>query len=155
SYLLRHLSDLTTPTGVYKLTIRALGSGILNGAQLQLGSDETESWEKIDTPPVPPPPSNVLTKVISSSQIRVRWNDNSTVEDGFTVQRAEDEDFETGVKNFNVGANKTVFTDNVPVPAGKHFFYRVRAFSDFSGPSEFSQPAEAFAPVPGEIIIDD
>ena len=100
-------------------------------------------------------PSAVLTKVIDMNTIRVRWTDNSDNEDGFIVQRAEDENFETGVKNFQVGPNTTVFTDTVPVPAGKHYFYRVRAFSNFSGPSVFSDAAEAFALVPGEMIIDN
>lgn len=155
TYLLRNLSGITAVDGNYVLTLSASSTGIANSVGQPLVAAGTDAWTKTTTPPIPEVPSNVVTKVIDEDTVRVRFSDNSTVEDGFTIQRADDDDFTTNVKTFQLPANTTVFTDEVLVPPGKHYFYRVRSFSDFAGFSSYSNVAEAFTPAPGEIILDD
>jgi hypothetical protein len=154
TYILRDLASLTDLPGTYTLRIRAAGSGIVNDINLPLANDIVETWTKLIEQPIPTRPSDVATQVLSSTTVRITWDDNSNNEDGFIIQRADDPDFTVNVKNFAVGANRVAFTDHVPVPSGKHFFYRVRAFNDFSGPSVFSPAAEAFTPTVGEVVMN-
>jgi hypothetical protein len=155
TYLLRNLSGITFTDGNYVLTLSAASTGITNAVGQGLVATATDGWSKLSTPPIPEVPTNVLTKVIDEDTVRVRFNDNSAMEDGFTIQRADDDDFTVNVKSFELPANTTVFTDEVLVPAGKHYFYRVRSFNDFAGFSSYTASAEAFTPAPGEIILDD
>jgi fibronectin type 3 domain-containing protein len=97
--------------------------------------------------PTPPPtlgtpstPTQLIAQAISSSQIKVTWKDNSTVETGYKIERSTD-----GGKTFTqlttTGANITSFT-NSSLMAGKTYHYRIRAYNS-SGNSGYSNIASS------------
>jgi FtsP/CotA-like multicopper oxidase with cupredoxin domain len=69
------------------------------------------------------------------------WYDNSTNETGFTVQRATNTAFTTGLITTNLGANVTTLVDST-VTAGTVYYYRVQAFN-LAGTSAWSSTATA------------
>lgn len=83
---------------------------------------------------VPAPPTDLLAKVLSSTQIALSWNDASGNEGGFKVERS------TGGGPWavvgTVGAGVTSFTDSGLTP-GTHN-YRVRAYLSFGGMTHYS-----------------
>jgi hypothetical protein len=87
----------------------------------------------------PNAPTNLVLSVVSDSAIALTWNDNSTTETGFEIQRSTD-----GV-NFStiatVGPNVTTYTDTGLV-AGTDYTYQVRALTS-TGSTGFSNTATA------------
>jgi serine protease len=87
------------------------------------------------------PPSNLNAAAISSTQINLTWNDNSTDETSFQIQRCQG----AGCTNFaqiaTVGANVTSYADT-GLTANTSHSYRVRA-SKSSGNSAYSNIASA------------
>src|SRR5690606_27824327 len=79
----------------------------------------------------------------SAAQISLSWQDNSSNEAGFKVERS------TGGSTFSqiatVGANISTYTDNSVMPGGK-YTYRVRAYND-AGDSAYSNSAEFSVPI--------
>lgn len=157
TWLLRNLTQLTSTPGTYELRLVAAGSGITNIAtnQLPLENDAVVTFTVLEFPPVPNTPSDLKTKVVDEGVVRLRWTDNSNNEDRFVIQRAEDANFTTGLKSFNVPANRTVYTDEVILPVGRRLYYRVRAVNNFSEFGGTSNVAEVFLPGPGEIVLDN
>jgi hypothetical protein len=97
-------------------------------ARNSLGS--TSSWSSyryFRTAAGPPPnaPSNLQATPISSSQINLTWQDNSSDETGFKVER------KTGSGSYSqiatVGAGVTSYS-SVYLSAGTTYYYRVRAY---------------------------
>jgi hypothetical protein len=94
--------------------------------------------------PDPPsaPPSQLAATVVSPSQIRLTWRDNSANETGFEIER------KTGNASFQriatAAANSTTFTDSSLTP-NTAYAYRVRAVNA-SGPSAYSNEATATTP---------
>ena len=88
------------------------------------------------TPSVPPPagPAGLTATLLAGPQVRLQWTDQSTDETGFTVQRALDNAFLTGVQTFAgvVGPNISTYTDTT-VAAGNTYFYRVIAVNTPAG----------------------
>src|SRR5512145_648282 len=64
---------------------------------------------------VPPKPPTALTATASVTNgipmVNLGWTDNSIKEVQFTVQRASDANFATGLRTFNAAANAVTFTD--------------------------------------------
>jgi pectate lyase len=94
------------------------------------------------TPPpsgVPAAPSNLAATAASTSQINLSWNDNSSNETGFRIERA------VGGGTFSqiatVGANVRTFS-NTGLSAGTTYSYRVRAYNS-SGNSSYTNTASA------------
>jgi len=88
---------------------------------------------------VPAAPTNLTASAISSSQIRLNWQDNSNNEGRFEIFRSTD-----GVSfafRAQVGINVTSFTDS-GLTAGVTYFYRVRGVNSF-GNSGWSNIASA------------
>lgn len=71
-------------------------------------------------------PSDLSSKVISSSAISLEWTDNSSGEQGFIIER------KSGESNFveiaRAGSNVVKYTDN-NLDAGKEYHYKVKAFN--------------------------
>ena len=90
----------------------------------------------------PAAPSNLTAAAVSRSEIDLSWQDNSTNETGFELERSTD-----GV-TFSLiatlGANVTSFADT-RLRSGKQYFYRARAFSA-GGSSAYSNIASATTP---------
>jgi len=90
----------------------------------------TSSWStsryfKTAVGPPPNAPSDLIATPISSSQINLTWQDNSSDETGFKIER------KTGTGSYSqiatVGANVTSYS-NTGLTAGTTYYYRVRAY---------------------------
>ncbi len=73
------------------------------------------------------PPSNLITTMVSSSQVDLSWTDNSTDETGFSIER------KTGAPGTyavigNVGPNVTTYSSKTLIQTTT-YYYRVRAKS--------------------------
>lgn len=154
TWLLTNLTDLTNDPGQY--TVEIVNPDLItNPIGLDLQSGITETWTRMPFPARPSNPSALSAKVISDTEVRLRWSDNSTTEDGFTIQRADDEAFTVNVKTFHVRSEDvTSFTDKI-LPTGRPLYYRVRAFNVYSGHSGYSNVAKVVTLSPGEIILDN
>ena len=77
-------------------------------------------------------PSNLAAAAAAKNRktatVTVTWTDNSTIETGFLVQRADNAAFTVGVTNLTVAANAT--TAQETVSRGKTYYYRALAFND-------------------------
>jgi FtsP/CotA-like multicopper oxidase with cupredoxin domain len=77
---------------------------------------------------VPAAPSNVsasATRQGNNERVTITWTDNANNETGFTIQRATNATFTTGLVTTNVGANTTTYTTgNISRVA---YYIRVRA----------------------------
>jgi titin len=89
----------------------------------------------------PPPnaPSNLVATPISSSQINLTWQDNSSDETGFKIER------KTGSGSYSqiatVGANVASYSDTY-LSASTTYYYRARAYNA-AGNSDYSNEASA------------
>jgi fibronectin type 3 domain-containing protein len=96
-------------------------------ARNSYGTSGWSSYRYFRTAAGPPPnaPSNLQATPISSSQINLTWQDNSSDETGFKVER------KTGSGSYSqiatVGAGVTSYS-NTYVSAGTTYYYRVRAY---------------------------
>jgi len=75
---------------------------------------------------VPPRAPTGLSATMNGSRVNLAWTDNSSKEAGFSVQRASNAGFTTGLRTFNVGPNVKAFSDNT-VANGAAYWYRVFA----------------------------
>ncbi|MGZ4963809.1 MAG: hypothetical protein ACXWC8_14730, partial [Limisphaerales bacterium] len=98
------------------------------------------------TPDFPPAaPSSLVATAISYSQIGLRWNDTSTNESGFNVQRAFDSGGipDTWVQVATLSSNATQFTDSGLNPRTV-YWYRIGASN--TGGTSYSAAASATTP---------
>ncbi|HSQ56596.1 MAG TPA: glycoside hydrolase family 44 protein, partial [Gemmata sp.] len=86
------------------------------------------SSEVSATPQVSAPsaPSNLNATAISTSQINLTWNDNSSNETAFVVEWATDSNFSAGFTSVTLGANTTSYSAT-GLTAGTTYWFRVRA----------------------------
>lgn len=93
-------------------------------------------------------PSNLRFTYNSPTSITLNWNDNSTNETGFKIER------KLGAGNFSlidsVGANVTTYTDNSISDTGL-YYYRVYAFNS-NASSGYSNTVGAITIIPVELI---
>ena len=94
------------------------------------------------TPPAAP--STLTGTGIGGPKIRLFWQDNSTTEDGFLIERSANGTTYTQVGS--VGANTTTFEDSTGLTAGVYYTYRVRAHNAL-GNSAWSNLINVAAPV--------
>ncbi len=102
-----------------------------------LSCDKFEFNNPYDTNVTIPAPTN-LRIVSNKSSITIKWNDNSTGEEGFIISRKID----NGSWNNNYGkvaSNITTFPDNITTD--HEYFYRVRAYAG-SNSSSYSNEIE-------------
>jgi len=91
----------------------------------------------------PAAPSNLTTSATSASTVSIAWNDNSSDEDGFKIER------KTGSGSFseiNTVANDIHAYDDTGLSAGTTYVYRVRAYRGTLS-SSYSNVASAKTPV--------
>src|ERR1044071_8316802 len=77
-------------------------------------------------PAVPNAPSGLIVSVVSSSSLRLQWQDNSSDETSFSVLRCQGSSCTPFGSIASVGANTTVFT-NTNLLSGTSYSYSVRA----------------------------
>ncbi|MBN2417054.1 fibronectin type III domain-containing protein [bacterium] len=88
----------------------------------------------------PAAPGGLSATAVSTSQINLNWNDNSSNEDGFKIER------KTGAGGTwsqiaTVGSNATSY-NNTGLASGTTYYYRVKAYNGI-GDSGFSNEANA------------
>ena len=92
----------------------------------------TSAWSNIATITVDVPAAPAtLTAANGANQgnqrrVVLTWTDSSNNETGFTIQRATDAAFTTGLNTQNVGANVTTVTQSGLV-RNTDYYYRIRA----------------------------
>ncbi len=85
-------------------------------------------------PTTPNAPSNLNAEVISSSEIRLTWEDNSDNEEGFKIERKSDSiDWNEIVA---VNADTTTYNDT-KLTFNTRYYYRVKAYNQ-GGESDYS-----------------
>jgi len=104
--------------------------------RVKAGNSNGESLYSNDASIITPPkaPSNLTASAVSSSQINLSWTDNSSVEDGFKIEK------KAGFAI--VGANITAYSD-ADLSAGTTYYYRVKAYNTAAGDSFYSNEASA------------
>ena len=93
------------------------------------------------------PPSKLVATPQNGPQVQLSWNDNSSTETGFTIERATDAAFSEDVTTFTAPANSSAtatYVDTTVVP-GKTYYYRVRA-DNGTAITAFSNPVTAVIP---------
>jgi formate-dependent nitrite reductase cytochrome c552 subunit len=114
----------------------------LNGSGQSSWSIELAAKTAASNPPaVPTAPSNLTVTGVTAVSIFLQWTDNSDNEQGFTVERALDNTFTSGLATFNTGPNATTFADS-GLTKLTTYYYRVRAFNP-TGPSGWSNVVSA------------
>jgi titin len=110
-------------------------------ARNSYGTSSWSSYRYFKTAVGPPPnaPSNLVATPMSSSRIDLTWQDNSSDETGFKIER------KTGSGSYaqiaTVGAGVTSY-NNTALTASTTYYYRVRAFNA-AGNSDYSNEASA------------
>lgn len=92
-------------------------------------------------PATPAAPSNLSAVTLSKNQVSLTWTDNSNNETGFSVDRASNSSFTSGLVTATVGANVTSYKAT-GLAGGKTYYFRVRSFNG-SGNSPYSNTASA------------
>lgn len=104
-------------------------------------------------PRTPAAPTNLVAKAVSPTEIDLTWQDNSTDEQGFRVERSLDG------QNFSeiavLGPNAQSYNDTGLTPETT-YFYRVFAFNNFgnSDPSNVAADTTPKPPVPNFPVIN-
>jgi hypothetical protein len=110
-------SDVTIPSnGIYYYRVFATN---------EVG-DSTESNTATADVNAPTAPGNLSAEAISAGRVDLSWTDNSTNETGFTIERALNDTFTSGLTSFNAAANATSYSDT-SVAGDTTYFYRVMA----------------------------
>ena len=124
------------PGFTYYFRIRAT-----NGLNKSANS-ATASATTLDTP-IPMAPSNLVTTIISQSQINLSWSDNSNNEDGFYLDQATDASFSSSsnVVSSTLAANATAYSA-IGLTASTTYYFRIRSFNS-NGVSSNSNIASA------------
>lgn len=91
-------------------------------------------------------PSNLTAVALSDKQVQLSWNDNSTDEDGFIIERTFGPT--SFIKIGQVDSNVTSFTDRFLLQGGTFYTYRVKSFRG-KMTSEWSNEATVTTPLTG------
>lgn len=92
---------------------------------------------------VPPKAPSNLAVSLKGSKATLTWLDNSLSETSFTIQRADDAGFTTGLVEFTVPANVNTYTD-ATIKNKKDYYYRVRADNLVGDTTVYPAPAVGF-----------
>jgi len=121
-----------------KMRVKVLYSVLALVVILVIGCSETTSPESNK-------PSDLQITLVEENIIKLTWQDNSTDEDKFFIDRKKGE-YEW-FENYNqVAANITTFNDFIITNTDTVYSYRIRSF-DGSNYSEYSMPAGWFSDI--------
>ena len=90
----------------------------------------------------PRSPTN-LTAIPKGRNVVLSWKDNSITETGFTIQRADNPNFTTGLTTFKVGPNMVTYTDTM-IMNTQRYYYRVQANNVVGDTTVYPAPAVGF-----------
>jgi fibronectin type 3 domain-containing protein len=117
----------------YSYKVRAYGQGVASGWTNEI---------TVSPQAVPAAPTNLAASVLSPTQIRVTWQDNSTNEGSFDVWRKAGNG--AYVKIAIVAANSTSYVDS-GVTTGTSYSYKVRAYGS-GGASGWTNEVSGITP---------
>lgn len=146
TYTIENLKSATSTLGTYTIMLRDARTDIVD-VDGHVAAGNVTSFDVTLRKP-----GNLVADSIDNGQIRLRWTDTNTAEDNYRIQRASDAAFSLGIRNIDVGANKTTYTDTDVVP-GEVYYYRVRAAK--SGRLGDVARVVSVASSAGEIFVDD
>ena len=106
-----------------------------------LGHEEMDMMHAQAFAVAPEAPTNLSYSLYGG--VILTWKDNSASETGFTIQRATDAGFTTGLTTFTVGKNVTTYTDTTNLP-NTNYYYRVRATEVVGDTATYPSPAIGF-----------
>ncbi|MDD5449106.1 MAG: fibronectin type III domain-containing protein [Candidatus Omnitrophica bacterium] len=112
----RNVSGVLLPDGTY--TYILTGTGPTGDSASQYGTTVLKTV-------LPAAPSNLIAQALSSTQIRLTWQDDSADETGFRIEQSMD-GVTFAYKGY-VTANKTTYTAG-GLASGKTYYYRVCAY---------------------------
>jgi hypothetical protein len=107
------------------VTNYACSSGSISGLGLEQSSSS-----------VPQAPNSLIISTVSTSQLHLTWNDNSSDEAGFKIERMSGGDF----VEIAIASENAVSWDDSGLDAATTYSYRVRAYNTV-GDSEYSEVA--------------
>ena len=109
-----------------------------------LGHEEMDMMHAQVIAVAPEAPSNLNASVaLLGHPVNLTWADNSISETGFTLQRATNSGFTTGLANFTVGPNVVKYNDTSAV-SGTTYYYRVQANNVVGDTTVYPAPAVGF-----------
>lgn len=130
----------------YYYKIRAISA---NNASALVGP---ASAQTSSAPNSPSAPSSLVATPASATQVNLSWNDNSSVETGYEIQRSSSST--TGFVTFvTTAANVTSYVDT-QVSGHSTIYYRARAIRTGATPSSYSNVASATTPNRAPTIAD-
>jgi hypothetical protein len=141
-----------TAKNVVTYTDTGLTSGTLYSYRVRaLGASGDSAWSPyVEIAPgtvAPTAPSNLRSTSVATSSVDLAWDDNSSTEDSFQVQRQEGAGSWTTLGTTSAGV--TTYTDST-VSAATTYNYRVRA-SLYGVGSTWAGPLEVTTPDPDEV----
>lgn len=128
-------SFLTEPGHDYTFRIAAIGHDAANQPLLSLYSNPVV----VNTPPLSPPPTNIVVVPYSPTQINISWHDASAFENalgGYDLECSEDADFQSDNIFFSVDANveSAQLTGLFP---NDQYYIRIRSVNATMGDSDW------------------
>ena len=75
----------------------------------------------------PAAPTNLAASLQTMSSIALTWTDNANNETGFTIQRATNASFTSGLVTYTANTNATSYLNNSGVSLRTTYYYRIRA----------------------------
>lgn len=107
-----------------------------------LAHEEMDMMRAVAVAVAPREPS-YLVAFKAGTKATLIWADNSLSETGFTIQRANDANFTTGLVTFTVGANVKTYTDTT-IKNNQNYYYRVQANNVVGDTYVYAAPAVGF-----------
>lgn len=155
TYYVRNLSGITADPGTYTLELTNADLTVTNAIGLTLGTGDSSTFEIQPPPSQPADPSNLRGEALTSSSVRLRWDDNSNSESQFIIERAENAGFTQNLKLIRVTRDTTTYTDTGLNVGGKTLFYRVRAVSVAGDTSGYTNTVQVPTLTGGEVVLDN
>lgn len=119
-----------SPDSIYYYRVRSKKDSDLSRSTLHVTA---QYLEQINSP------SKFVAEAVSFTEARLTWEDRSNNEDGFTIQRSADNNFNSFIE-FDAPSNAEQFINEGLEPMAT-YFYRIKAYSS-RGESEFTAVAE-------------
>ena len=133
-----------TNTGLTNGTTYFYVVSAVNATGESANSTQVSAAPQAPAPSPPAAPTNLVATVVSTSQINLTWNDNSTNETGFRIERCLGSNCTNFAFLANVGQNTSNMAsyNNTGLNGNTWYTYRVRAFND-AGNSAYSNAPKA------------
>jgi hypothetical protein len=109
-----------------------------------LGHEENDMRRPIIVAAAPDAPANLVATTLSSPlRVQLTWTNPGAAADGFTIQRATNAGFTTGLTSFNVVGSILTYTDST-VAANTSYYYRVMSSTVYGDTAVYAAPAAGY-----------